>query len=477
MTVTLSLIVLVAGLSTGVRVRADARASAPRARHFPGLPAKPPARPGVRPLTWFVAAAVSVAVVGGFAIWNASAAATLVLALGAAAVLAAIAWPFHTYARACERTNRAILDHAPVIAMPYAGKMLVHVGMWAPHIDKAGLPWCVVAHTPELLDRLAEAYEVPMLAGSIPESVKVALYPHGAARNKAFLASRSVTHVFLGHGDSDKPLSASSRVLDYDLIAVAGQAAIDRFAAAGLDVPADRLRIIGRPQTAGIRPAAGPMSSIDTPTVLYAPTWRHADDSANLSSLIVGETIVKALLARGATVLFRRHFAGRNHAAAEAMIERIYTLLEADAAATGHPHVWGEAAASELPLVEVFNRSDAMICDVSGIVVDFMQSEKPFAMYASQVPTGPDLSTVFRAANPSAESAYVIDRDAINVDTILSLMLGPDPLSPSRHDRAAYYLGGPDRDDPERPFVELLLELTGSSHTAAAASNAASPPA
>lgn len=456
-----ALLVVLAGLWTGVGLREHAQASAPAARHFPGLPAKPASKPVARPQHWYAAAALTVVAVLVLMIWDVSGTATLVIALCGTAILVAIAWPIHRHARACATTNAAINAYAPRIAMPYAGKMLVHVGMWAPYVQRTGRPWCVVASTPELLDQLAAMYDIPMIAGTLPVTVRVALYPHGSTKNAVFLAADDVEHVFLGHGDSDKPLSASERVLDYDIITVAGQAAIDRFDAAGLTVPSERIKVIGRPQTEGITRAAGPMSSIKVPTVLYAPTWRHGDDSLNLSSLIVGDQIVQALLDRGVTVLFRRHFAGRNHVGAEAMIETIYDLLEQDAAATGHRHVWGEAASAELPLVDAFNLCDAMISDVSGIVVDFMESEKPFAMYAAQVSSGPELATDFRTAHPTAESAYVIDRELFNLDTILNLMLGPDPLSPTRADRAAYYLGGDDRKEPAKRFIEFVNKISG----------------
>ena len=461
MTQLVALLVVFAGLLTGVGLREHAQASAPAARHFPGLPPKPASKPVARPRHWFAAATLTVAVVAALAIWNVSASATLVIALGGTAVLAAIAWPIHRYARASATTNAAINAYAPRIAMPYAGKMLVHVGMWAPYVQRTGRPWCVVASTPKLLAQLAAIYDIPMIAGPLPVTVRVALYPHGSTNNAEFLAVDDVEHVFLGHGDSDKPLSASERVLDYDIITVAGQAAIDRFDAAGLTVPPERIKVIGRPQTEGITRAAGPMSSIRVPTVLYAPTWRHRDDSLNLSSLIVGDKIVQTLLDRGVTVLFRRHFAGRNHVEAESMIKTIYDLLEQDAEATGLKHVWGEAASAELPLVDAFNVSDAMISDVSGIVVDFMQSEKPFAMYAAQMRSGPGLATDFRTAHPTAESAYVIDRELFNLDTILNLMLGPDPLSPTRADRAAYYLGGNDRKEPAKRFIEFVKQISG----------------
>ncbi|MGZ5422123.1 MAG: CDP-glycerol glycerophosphotransferase family protein, partial [Aeromicrobium sp.] len=202
-----------------------------------------------------------------------------------------------------------------------------------------------------------------------------------------------------------------------------------------------------------------PISRIASPTVLYAPTWCHADDSLNLSSLVVGDKIVRALLDRGLTVVFRRHYGGRSHVASEMMIETIHALLEQDSRATGRQHVWGDASA-EMPLVEAFNLCDAMISDVSSIVVDFMQSEKPFAMYASQVSSGPHLAAEFRAANPTAESAYVLDRDLFNLETVLHLMLGPDPLSPTRMDRTAHYLGD-DRREPAKPFIKLITGLSG----------------
>lgn len=452
-----AIIVLLAGLGAGFDLHAHSVASAPPARHFPGLPAKPPRTPTYSPLVWQVAAVISGVAVLLLMIANPSPRAALVLAVCAAVLLVAISWPFHLYARACARTNTAIEAYAARIAMPYTGTELVHVGMWAPYIRRSGVTWCVVTRTAGHLDELAATYDIPILAGDLPRSVKAALYPHQSAENADFLATAGVTHVFLGSGDSDKPLSAPENLLGYDIIAVAGQAAIDRFEKSGLMIPRERIRIVGRPQTEGIVRASGPMSSIESPTVLFAPTWPDADDSVNSSSLVVGDTIVKALLDRGVTVVFRRHFA--RHDQDEAMIRTIHDLLEQDAAATGLRHVWGDAASAELPLVDAFNLSDALISDVPGIVVDYMQSEKPVAMYAAQVGTGPDLATEFRAEHPTAESAYVIDKDAINLETILTLMLGPDPLSPSRMRQSAYYLGGEDRPERAGPFIAFVKEL------------------
>ena len=112
----------------------------------------------------------------------------------------------------------------------------------------------------------------------------------------------------------------------------------------------------------------------------------------------------------------------------------------------------------EEPLIDAFNSVDAMVSDVSGIVVDFMASGKPLVMYAAQY-ADPD---AFRAAHPSAAAAYVIDRDLERLDEALDAALGDDPLAASRAERADHYLGGPDRADPARRFMDLVRELSSS---------------
>lgn len=442
-----AVLVLIAGLATFPLARSASTARPPLAAHIPGQPAWVSPTPPFRFRVWAIAAAISVTLTVVAIVF--APAFEVAAALLGLAVLGLITMIFRRYAAGCDEIRQAVAAFEPKIAMPYAGKVGVHIGMWSPWIERTEIPWVIVARTPALFRELAAMYpETPIVQGQIPASVNIAFYSHGAKSNTEFIEGSRATHVFLGHGDSDKPLSASERVLNYDLIAVAGQAAIDRFVAAGLDVPAEKIRIIGRPQTEGIKPAT--QRAGKKTTVLYAPTWRHADDALNVSSLAVADQIVAALLKRGCTVIFRRHFAGQNHVEAEAMIARVNEMLE-DA---NGAHSWG-AEAMEQPLIEAFNASDAMISDVSGIVVDYMASNKPLAMYAAQF-TDPD---AFRAAHPSARAAYVIDRDLTQLDAVLSAALGKDPLASSREQQADLYLGGPERSQPASRFIQLIQEL------------------
>lgn len=449
--IVVALLILAVGLATAPLARSASRARPPLAAHFPGQPTWVSPQPPFGFRVWIGAAAFAVVLTAvAIAVQPAFQVAAAILGF---AVLGLITMIFRRYATGCQEVRDAVEAHQPRLAMPYAGKVGIHIGMWSPWIDRTGIPWVIVARTPAMFHQLAEMYpHTPIVQGAIPASVKGALYSHGAAANTDFIDGSPATHVFLGHGDSDKPLSASQRVLQYDLVAVAGQAAIDRFAAAGLDVPAHKIRVIGRPQTEGITTGARRVPK--NPTVLYAPTWRHADDSLNVSSLAVADRIVQALLDRGCTVAFRRHFAGQNHAEAEAMIVRVNELLRADHERTQRPHWWG-LEAMERPLIDAFNDADAMVSDISGIVVDFMASAKPLVMYAAQF-TDPD---AFRAAHPTAQAAYVVDRDLTQLDAALDAALGKDPMAAVRAERADHYLGGPDRAHPAQRFIDLVTEL------------------
>ena len=95
-----------------------------------------------------------------------------------------------------------------------------------------------------------------------------------------------------------------------------------------------------------------------------------------------------------------------------------------------------------------------MVADVSGVVTDFMQSLKPFAMVA----TG-DETDAFRARFPSSRSAYVIEWDLSTLDGALDEMLGDDPLAPTRMERRGYYLGGFENGESAGAFVRYVQSL------------------
>src|SRR4051812_47119122 len=146
--------------------------------------------------------------------------------------------------------------------------------MWIPILERLGAPYLVVLRHAEALAPTRQATTAPIVVlpvGSDLDSImvpglRVAFYVNGIAENSTFVNYRSLVHVYLGHGDSDKELSVHPMHGMFALVFVAGQAAIDRYEHAGVIIPRQKFVIVGRPQTVAVRPAERPIAEIKQPT-------------------------------------------------------------------------------------------------------------------------------------------------------------------------------------------------------------------
>jgi hypothetical protein len=457
------LLVVLAGLWWFCTALKDADVVQLQVRNLPGAPEKP-----VDPPRWsygWAGVVICGFLVLGFvaATLSLPAAVFPALAVLAVAMLAVIRVQLARFTGHNQEVLDKLRAYRPVLTMPYDSHAGFHIGLWLPYLERTGQPFTVVTTDEVTFQRVAERYTMPVIyapkgdlraiRAMVPQTVRAALYVYNGD-NEEFMKIRRITHVWLHHGDSDKEVSFRRKSAAYDVLVVAGQAAIDRYAAHGVHIPSEKFKILGRPQIENIETATTSISTVDKPVVLYAPTWYAADYKNNHSSLPIGTAIVSALLARNATVIFRPHPARRKLPESAAAIAAVHKLLRADAKATGRPHRWG-AAASDPTFAELANAADAMVADVSGVVTDFMQSLKPFAMVA----TG-DKTDTFRVRFPSSCSAYVIEWDLSTLDDALDAMLGEDPLALTRVERREYYLGGYENGESARAFLRYLQSLT-----------------
>jgi hypothetical protein len=280
------------------------------------------------------------------------------------------------------------------------------------------------------------------------QSVRAVFYVNNGMRNAHCVRYAHLTHVQLYHGDSDKAVMASPVVAMFDKILVAGQAAIDRYGAHGVRIPAEKFEIVGRPQVADISTVRRSAGESGERVVLYAPTWRGAYADVQHCSLPIAETFVRALLDRGVTVVLRPHPYVRRDRASAAQLERIEQLLAQDRARTGRRHRWGRETETELTLHDCMNLSDAMICDVSTTATEYLYSDKPFAVT--------DMTTADSRLIRSTAiegGAYVLSADAGNLTEVLDDLLERDPLASARHRMRTYYLG----DFPAEGYEEVFL--------------------
>ncbi|MGH3661235.1 MAG: CDP-glycerol glycerophosphotransferase family protein, partial [Micromonosporaceae bacterium] len=324
-----------------------------------------------------------------FMSWSIAIAAIAVAVVFAAAVLAA--WR--------ERRREAhVLDaevHAAVEAVQPT--FMVHFAappgseyqllMWLPYFEMIGEPFVIVLREGYVLRHIAEATDRPIVVAPsianlehmVTDTVRTVFYVNNGMKNTHCVRFGHLTHVQLLHGDSDKAASFNPITSMFDLVYVAGQAGIDRYHKNGVNIPNSRFRIVGRPQVADVTVVNRPISAVEKPTVMYAPTWTGNSSDVNYSSIAMGEKIVGKLLERGATVILRAHPYTRRNPASANQLERLEQILAADKEKTGRAHRYGRAVTHELSLFECINAADAMITDVSAVASDWLYSEKPFA--------------------------------------------------------------------------------------------------
>ena len=360
---------------------------------------------------------------------------------------------------------RAVAAYAPdfVVYTSRPDDASYQVLMWLPYLQRAGLRFIIVARNAVPAAALAELTDVPVveargiadLDALVVPSLKAAFYVNASSGNGALVRFQHLTHIYLGHGDSDKPPSYNPTHAMYDQIFAAGPAATRRYAAHGVRIPSEKFTIVGRPQVENVKQSTTRIADVPEPTVLYAPTWRGHVEETMLYSLPTGERIVSALLARGATVIFRPHPFSYDFPDDAAAIARIKALLDADRRKTGRPHLWGAAAEKDRSILDCINDSDAMVSDVSSVVSDYLFSGKPFAMIA--VPAEPE---AFVVEYPVARASYVVRADLADLDAQLEKMLGEDPLAAQRADIRADYLGDFPADNYAAAFVNAVHNVS-----------------
>jgi hypothetical protein len=349
------------------------------------------------------------------------------------------------YMSAAAGQSRYILNQwlPALAAMSRRGMILVREESNVAPIGDTALP---IIYAPATRD--VERFVLP--------GVKTAMYVANSGRNVQLLREPAIKHVFLNHGDSDKATSANPVSRVYDEVWVAGQAAIDRYGAAGVKIPAEGFAVIGRPQVEGL--PVGPRKDREAPRVLYAPTWEGVYEEVNYSSLeVAGEQMIAGILAErpDVAVIFKPHPAtGTYRRELRAAQRRVERLLRESPDSDRHLIVGAE---SPHTLNDCFAMADVLISDISSVVTDFLHTERPILV---SNPLGLEWDA-FRRMFPTQRASYVVGPEFAALVAILGVALGEDPLARSRKKMKGHVLGDLP-DGPLRAFdenVDRICEL------------------
>lgn len=283
-------------------------------------------------------------------------------------------------------------------------------------------------------------------------AVALCLYVNNHPNNFIPLRFRSLLHVNVLHGDSDKIATVSNQVKAYDFVLVAGRAAVDRYAAHLPLFDADaHCIVVGRPQIDARlqrRSTTGHRR-----TVLYAPTWEGAGPTVAYGSVRShGAALVRSLIDAGLAVIYRPHplsgVRDPGYGEADAEVRAIVS-----GAAVAVPDA-GHAISTERPIENDFADADLLVSDISAVTIDWLPTGRPIvvttpATEAAQVASTTMLESVPRLAAGDAATAGELVVEQIESD-------------PAREQRAAlveYYVGDTRPGASLRRFLDTCTDL------------------
>src|SRR3954452_4913186 len=221
-----------------------------------------------------------------------------------------------------ERLQDARTDAEVMVYFPGAVDTMYQITPWVPTFEAvhAVRPVLIVCQDSRVAAELRSTSQLPVLVvarygtldGILGRSdVQLALYVSHLPRNFEVLRFATLLHAYIGHGDSDKGVSASHQLKADDYVFAPGEAAIDRIARRLMRFDAaDRCRIVGQPLTLSAPSLPAPEPPEGGPvTVLYAPTWEGGQPSVAYSSVAShGEAMIRSLLDDGRyRVVYRPH--------------------------------------------------------------------------------------------------------------------------------------------------------------------------
>lgn len=337
---------------------------------------------------------------------------------------------------------------------PDAPANLYQLRLWLPTLEGLTLPTAVVVQDSRVAATLRAETTLPVYAigrystfEAMVESgaARLALYPAHHTRNFQIMRRADLAHVYLGHGESDKAVSASNQLKAYDFTFASGQSAIDRAATLPFYDAPSRMIVVGRPQLAHL--GRGPRPSEAMTTVLYAPTWEGDQPSMRYGSVAaLGAALVTGLLADGFRVVYRPHpragLSDPTAAVADRAVRELIDRAAEQAPAAGHRVSTGGDVIDEL------NRADLLITDLSSLVVDWLPTGRP--LLVTEMPGAVEAESRVLAAVPRLSPT---DDPVARVRRVLSDGVDPE----ERSALATYYLGA--INDPQAAFEAGCVDV------------------
>lgn len=274
------------------------------------------------------------------------------------------------------------------------------------------------------------------------------IYVNNGWTNFQSLSFQQAVHIHVNHGESDKICMVSNQAKAYDKVYVAGQAAIDRHAAAIAWFDPSHLVCVGRPQLD--LDIASPLAKSELVTITYAPTWEGEDEVNNYTSVdLYGPQIVQAALAiPHARLVYKPH--PRVLESADPLVRANHKKIVNLISSAGAPHVYLPNA----NILGILPETDLLIADVSSVTLDYLYL----------TPNSPILLTDRRsnpaqllADSPMSAACAVVDQNSIlHVGELITTTLEVDSHRDDRARMRTYYFGDTAKGTSTKAFWSAI---------------------
>ncbi|WP_171020854.1 hypothetical protein [Escherichia sp. E3659] len=265
------------------------------------------------------------------------------------------------------------------------------IDMWVDVFMSSGEPFAILTRNIELYQWAIRKYpylnivyakrpvDVDAVLNNLPWLYAI-YYTSNTGNLIHTLKHNKFKHIFLGHGDSDKAASAHKFFRVYDEIWVAGQAHIDRFKNANLEIRHLHFVKVGRPNLKKIIQDAMREFSCENEsknnTIVYLPTWEGVYEENNYSSARLSPVFLSQISQKtNSKIVAKFHpLTGTR----DRSMSQLYTALNDTFADCPYMLTVTDSTYSIPKLV---TEGDFFICDISAVVSECISSLRPIFVY------------------------------------------------------------------------------------------------
>lgn len=328
---------------------------------------------------------------------------------------------------------------------------LGHLKIWIPVMEENKYDFCIITRTRTAFNMCKKYYtNKNIIYAKSPQDIedilnnlnlKIIFYMSNTGNNLHICRFNKYRHIFLGHGDSNKSSSTHNGFKIYDEVWVSGQAHIDRFKSADINMSGTQLKIIGQPQLNYIRQTKQSHSSF-----LYMPTWEGTYKEQSYSSL----PIAKELFCHNQII---QSLAIKMHPMTGTKNKQ-YSKIASEFVKSLHEHgIKTQIYPQHINVTDIMPEHDGYICDNSAIITNALFFNRPLFIYTPQGPIYADTDIRFQ------DFAYTFTNSEDFITRITEYRKNGDNLAKGREEALNYFISGEAMSKNNfKLFTDKLLE-------------------